>query len=49
MECPSCHSDNRDGAKFCNECGAPLTVDGPSKTVEDLDAEGKTRVVRPDT
>ena len=25
MICPHCHSDNRDGAKFCNECGLPLT------------------------
>ena len=25
MICPHCHSDNRDGAKFCNECGLPLS------------------------
>lgn len=24
MICPNCHSENRDGAKFCNECGMPL-------------------------
>ncbi|WP_080797337.1 PASTA domain-containing protein [Arabiibacter massiliensis] len=25
MICPHCHSENRDGARFCNECGMPLT------------------------
>ena len=59
MKCPSCHSDNRDGAKFCNECGAPLdaqrdasaerSTKKSSSSADDLDAEGKTRVVRPDT
>ena len=24
MKCPSCGSDNREGAKFCGECAAPL-------------------------
>lgn len=24
MICPQCHSENREGAKFCNECGASL-------------------------
>ena len=24
MICPSCHTENRDGAKFCDECGAKL-------------------------
>ncbi len=34
MICPHCHCDNRDGAKFCNECGRPLT--GPAaEAVED--------------
>lgn len=25
MQCPSCHNDNPDRARFCNECGAALT------------------------
>ena len=25
MLCPNCESENRDGAKFCDECGFPLT------------------------
>lgn len=25
MICPNCHSENKDGAKFCNECGFPLS------------------------
>lgn len=24
MVCPACGAENRAGAKFCNECGAPL-------------------------
>ena len=24
MICPHCQSENREGAKFCNECGSPL-------------------------
>ena len=26
MRCPSCGWDNRQGAKFCNECGTPLAL-----------------------
>ncbi|MEW6298015.1 MAG: zinc ribbon domain-containing protein [Thermodesulfobacteriota bacterium] len=26
MRCPSCKSENRDGAKYCGECGAALPV-----------------------
>ena len=26
MHCSSCRFDNREGAKFCNECGAPLAL-----------------------
>src|SRR5262245_66594863 len=26
MQCPRCGSDNREGAKFCNECAAPLPL-----------------------
>ncbi len=25
MKCPACQTENRDGAKFCDECGASLT------------------------
>lgn len=25
MICPHCHFENREGAKFCNECGLPLS------------------------
>ena len=30
MQCPNCSSDNRDGAKFCNDCAAPLPLLCPS-------------------
>ena len=26
MHCPNCGSENRAGAKFCNECATPLPV-----------------------
>ena len=26
MECPRCHHENRDGARFCRECGAKFTI-----------------------
>ena len=30
MECPRCGGDNREGAKFCNECAAPLPLRCPA-------------------
>ena len=29
VKCPSCHADNREGIKFCEECGAKLEVACP--------------------
>ncbi|MBV8771307.1 MAG: zinc-ribbon domain-containing protein [Deltaproteobacteria bacterium] len=29
MRCSKCGSDNRDGRKFCTNCGAPLVVTCP--------------------
>ncbi len=29
MICPNCQADNKEGAKFCNECGAPLALQCP--------------------
>jgi class 3 adenylate cyclase/predicted ATPase len=29
MMCPTCGDDNRDGAKFCNNCGVPLPLRCP--------------------
>jgi class 3 adenylate cyclase/tetratricopeptide (TPR) repeat protein len=26
MQCPRCQADNREGRRFCAECGAPLTI-----------------------
>ena len=34
MQCPSCGSDNRDGARFCNDCAAPLPLLCPSCGIE---------------
>jgi len=30
MKCPLCQSDNREGVKFCQECGARMEVPCPS-------------------
>jgi len=30
MPCPSCGCENRESAKFCNECGTPLPLSCPS-------------------
>ncbi len=29
MICPNCQAENKDGAKFCNECGTPLSLSCP--------------------
>ena len=36
MTCPRCHAENRDGARFCRECGATFgaTCSGCGATVE---------------
>lgn len=37
MHCPNCQTENRDGAKFCDECGFPLidVVTGEAVDVDD--------------
>jgi len=30
MNCPKCHSENREGVKFCEECGAKMEIQCPS-------------------
>jgi class 3 adenylate cyclase/tetratricopeptide (TPR) repeat protein len=30
MECPRCHRENRQGRRFCSDCGAPLALACPS-------------------
>ncbi len=48
MVCPSCAAENRDEARFCDACGAPLTASAPAseqrKTVTVLfcDVTGST-------
>ena len=29
MKCPKCESDNREGIRFCEECGAKLELECP--------------------
>lgn len=50
MICPSCHTENRDGAKFCDECGAKLPraafeqIEGaePAQALSIIDNEAPT-------
>lgn len=30
MQCPSCHSKNREGRRYCGECGAALSIPCPA-------------------
>ena len=30
MQCPNCQFENRDGAKFCNECGHKFQLTCPN-------------------
>jgi class 3 adenylate cyclase/tetratricopeptide (TPR) repeat protein len=30
MQCPACHSDNREGVRFCEECGAKFEIECPT-------------------
>jgi hypothetical protein len=39
MQCPKCGTDNREGRKFCAECGAPMNVRCPSCGAENEPAE----------
>ena len=34
MKCPKCQRDNRDDAKFCDECGHPLKTPAPSSPID---------------
>lgn len=40
MICPHCHADNRDGAKYCDECGTPLAGAKARPSAPDAQAEG---------
>ena len=42
MICPHCQSENREGAKFCNECGSPLLSCADKTQVIDAVAFGGT-------
>lgn len=41
MICPHCHFENKDGAKFCNECGASLTGVSVEEDARSEEARGK--------
>jgi uncharacterized membrane protein YvbJ len=33
MQCPKCQHENRDGAKFCDECGTKVGDTAPASKV----------------
>ena len=39
MDCPGCHAKNRDGRRFCAECGAPLVATCPMCGTPNLPTE----------
>lgn len=39
MICPHCHSENREEAKFCNECGMPLVGSSDASADKILDSK----------
>lgn len=40
MQCPQCHSDNREGRHYCAECGAPLATTCPECGFANEPSEG---------
>lgn len=47
MLCPNCESENRDGAKFCDQCGFPLTGAIAARAVELADVASEDTVPEP--
>jgi serine/threonine-protein kinase len=43
VECPKCHTNNPDTAKFCGGCGAPLEAEGSHTKTLETSAEELTR------
>jgi class 3 adenylate cyclase len=49
MHCGRCDHENRDGARFCESCGAALAADAPdagASTTPDAVGEGRYRVIK---
>lgn len=51
MKCPNCGTENRDIARFCQHCGAALTITEPpvvpAESAEDLDAAAAVPALEP--
>ena len=48
MICPHCQSENREGAKFCDECGASLLADADkTQIIEPVRKEGGAEAIAP--
>ena len=48
MECPKCHSENKDDSKFCSNCAAPLGQAGPEQASLTKTMETPVHVLKPD-
>lgn len=49
MKCPNCQSENRDGAKYCDECGFPLSGRIAAVAAAAEEGEGDALVALADT
>jgi TolB-like protein/Tfp pilus assembly protein PilF len=49
IECPNCHSENRDTSRFCSNCAAPLGQPGPDAGSLTRTLETPVQVMKPGT
>jgi serine/threonine protein kinase/Tfp pilus assembly protein PilF len=49
IECPNCHSENKDNSRFCSNCAAPLGQPGPDAASLTRTLEAPVQVMKPGT
>src|SRR6266516_1857943 len=49
MECPYCNAENRDGVRFCSNCGKPLNPTSTVATASAADTGSNSRTLTPDS
>jgi serine/threonine protein kinase/tetratricopeptide (TPR) repeat protein len=49
MRCPTCHSENKENSRFCNNCGVPLGQTGPEAASLTKTLETPVQVLKPGT
>lgn len=48
MKCPNCNKELEDGARFCDECGAPIPDPVQEQTVQEQTAEQQAETQQPE-